>query len=1184
MGEQGGSGDAPVGRRRGHTRAMVGVARRGWLRLAAVVVLAYVVAMVGLVVATNLSRGLIELEVALFADGDHIPRWLGVAAFAQGLLLLALAVLAAAASVLAGTVEATRSVRSGEDVRPWTPFRRGLRRVPAVVLSLLLLAPVAAFLFVLAMVLLVGSVITVPVALLSGLFWLVRPKRRGEWIRWPILVAVPFALVTAIALRWSLWLPFVVVDGLGTRKALRSSRDEVRTRWIETAFPLGLVAIVAILGIALVRALTAAGVSDTAVGLVSVGVLLFAVGGGTIVVTLLHETYTGSVPRPLHRQVQELVPGFRPSPALVIAIIAGLAAQTLWVAPRDTPTAGAIEPGTYVVNSLADSAAPDLGVECLTPEAECTLRGAVGQLMANPVPGATITFSVDGTIPLVDMLEIRESMVIDGDGHHIVLAHEFAPFPALLVGPPATPPPPGCEPPAECPPPACNPECPPPPPPPSVDVAFRNLTVLGHPSHHARGLLVQGGNVLVERSTFVGNLFETDHGAAIYNVGNLTVLNSTFKDNAGQSGTGGTIWNDGTGLSVTNSTFFDNHGGGVDGNAFTPITIANNLFRNGDGGFNCPSGGYATLTGNLSNDPTCGEASRTNITDLAFDLGLFGDNGGFVDTVPLQDESVAIEAADPAYCPVEDARGEPRPIPPTPCDVGAYQSNAGTTTSISVPENPTGFGSPVQVTVTVQHPVVGATGSVELSGVPGGPLTEPLVGGTASFSVSGLTVGDHTITASYVPDGGLATSTDELVLAIVKQQSTTTLQVTPSGGTSPAGDPVTLTATVRNAMDIAAAQPTGSVDFYSGTELLATATLTGDTATATDVALDGGLHSLTVVYSGDDGFEASTSSAVSHAVQSETVIEVTAPTEAVYGEAFELEAAVSASAGGVPNAIGTVLFKVRTTDLSQSFTAGFATLVDGVATATASTTLPAGEYELTAEYAGDDNHEAAVSEILELMIAAAGTTTDLVGPDDPTVSGEPATFTATVDAAASTQTPTGSVDFSVDGTPTTSVALTDGVAVWEPTDLAVGFLPHVVVATFVPDDANFDDSESEPVAHFVSKGTTTTALDAPATSVAGESVTLEATVTPVAPSTADPAGSVTFRSGTTVLGSATLTGGTASLVVDDLPIGSSPSPRRSRRPPSSTAAPRPASPTPSAAPRPMSRSRPPNPRPSTATA
>ena len=115
-----------------------------------------------------------------------------------------------------------------------------------------------------------------------------------------------------------------------------------------------------------------------------------------------------------------------------------------------------------------------------------------------------------------------------------------------------------------------------------------------------------------------------------------------------------------------------------------------------------------------------------------------------------------------------------------------------------------------------------------------------------------------------------------------------------------------------------------------------------------------------------------------------------------------------------------------------------------------------------------------------------------------------------------------------------------GEATFSPTDLMVtGWGFHTVVATFVAVDDSFEGSASDPVAHTVAKGATTVKLRAPAASVAGESVTLVADVDPVAPSVADPVGSVTFWADGTSLGSVALADGSATLSTSDLPMGAS---------------------------------------------
>ena len=55
--------------------------------------LAYLTLSIGMVVAANLAKGLVTFELDLFADPDSVPRWIGIAGYVQGVVLLGLVVL-----------------------------------------------------------------------------------------------------------------------------------------------------------------------------------------------------------------------------------------------------------------------------------------------------------------------------------------------------------------------------------------------------------------------------------------------------------------------------------------------------------------------------------------------------------------------------------------------------------------------------------------------------------------------------------------------------------------------------------------------------------------------------------------------------------------------------------------------------------------------------------------------------------------------------------------------------------------------------------------------------------------------------------------------------------------------------------------------------------------------------------
>src|SRR5439155_23177712 len=85
---------------------------------------------------------------------------------------------------------------------------------------------------------------------------------------------------------------------------------------------------------------------------------------------------------------------------------------------------------------------------------------------------------------------------------------------------------------------------------------------------------------------------------------------------------------------------------------------------------------------------------------------------------------------------------------------------------------------------------------------------------------------------------------------------------------------------------------------------------------------------------------------------------------------------------------------------------------------------------------------------------------------------------------------------------------------------------------------NFNTSTSPVVTQVVNPGSTTTSLtSSPNPSNFGQTVTLSATVSPVAPATGVPTGTVTFRDGATALATVNLVKGSASSTLAALTPG-----------------------------------------------
>jgi len=169
------------------------------------------------------------------------------------------------------------------------------------------------------------------------------------------------------------------------------------------------------------------------------------------------------------------------------------------------------------------------------------------------------------------------------------------------------------------------------------------------------------------------------------------------------------------------------------------------------------------------------------------------------------------------------------------------------------------YGEDGSVTVTVGSSAGTPTGNVSLSVDGGTAVVQYLTNGSTTFTIPGPSVGTHTLNAAYAAQGNFGASSASGTL-IVSQASTST-SVTSSHNPSTFGDRVTFTATVAPSM------ATGTVTFKDETTVLGNRTLSNGAATLSTYFLSVGSHSITVEYSGDTNFAASTSSTLTQVVK-----------------------------------------------------------------------------------------------------------------------------------------------------------------------------------------------------------------------------------------------------------------------------------------------------------------------------
>ncbi|MCB1259367.1 MAG: Ig-like domain repeat protein, partial [Acidimicrobiales bacterium] len=328
--------------------------------------------------------------------------------------------------------------------------------------------------------------------------------------------------------------------------------------------------------------------------------------------------------------------------------------------------------------------------------------------------------------------------------------------------------------------------------------------------------------------------------------------------------------------------------------------------------------------------------------------------------------------------------------------------------------------------------------------------------------------------------------------------------------------------------------PTGSVTLSEGATTVGAATLDGTgQATITVATLAPGDHALTAHYGGDGANGPSSSAAVTHTVTAAatiTSLDVSPAGSSVYGNAVTVTATVSSTdAPLVPG--GHVQFfdgptSIGIAELDPSGTGSWTKLSPAV-----------GTYDLHATYLPAPGFAASGSAHEAHVVAPAATTTDLTASAGTTTFGESMTLTAHVVAVGSPGTPMGSVTFRDGGTVlgTASVDGT-GAASLITSDLAVG--SRTLVAEYAG-TANFDPSMSAGLSHTVVPASVLVAIgDTPDPSVFGTTVTIDVTVTAVAPGTGVPTGTVIVRDGATVVATLPLdVAGTASADISGLAVG-----------------------------------------------
>lgn len=354
--------------------------------------------------------------------------------------------------------------------------------------------------------------------------------------------------------------------------------------------------------------------------------------------------------------------------------------------------------------------------------------------------------------------------------------------------------------------------------------------------------------------------------------------------------------------------------------------------------------------------------------------------------------------------------------------------------SLSTSSSTSVAGQSITLTATLTNDAA-PSGSVTFTD--GGTVigSAPISNDQAAFTTSSLSVGAHTLQATYAGDANNAAAASPTLTDTVAAAPTTT-SLTDSRNSEPYYTPLTLTATVTSA----GPAPTGTVTFYDGSTSIGSAPVAADgTASLSIQTLVVGAHSLTAAYSGDANDVASTSSALSQTVTQDGT--TTGLTSSQNPDQYQSPTTVTATVTSTgPTPTGTVTF------YDGSFAIATVTLgANGTATLNIQN-LAIGSHNLTAVYMGDGNNLGSNSLVVTQTVTRDTTTTALTASATTISHGKTITFTATVTSSYSATPPTGTVTFWNGTTKLGTVTLVNGVARLNNNNLSTG--THNITATY----------------------------------------------------------------------------------------------------------------------------------------
>jgi len=639
--------------------------------------------------------------------------------------------------------------------------------------------------------------------------------------------------------------------------------------------------------------------------------------------------------------------------------------------------------------------------------------------------------------------------------------------------------------------------------------------------------LVQGNDI--NGNLYTANIEETDceaspsiaaaSGAGVFiaNAGNVQFIGNVVENNATNPA------NDAGGTEST--------GAGVTINAQTSL-FQNNIIRNN----------YATLSNGLGtglgapiqklmliNNLIYGNVGRERY-DNSDQVGIVGPYSGSGPPLELTEINNTIyggEALTLYFGPSTIANN----IFYNASNVGFMEQNAGLNCA-----DPPAANSPL----TINNNDIFNTETLEESGCTLGsgniavdPALRDPANGDFHEQASSPTVAAGDINASQVPHADLDNKArivcNTVDMGAYELRPHPPIALTSSLNPAPGGSSITFTAALTGNCNV----PTGIVTFLDGGQSIGTGILNGSgVATLTTSFLVVGQHQITTTYPGDFNFDSSTSDVLIQTITGDpsfTALSVSPNPAAAYSP-ITLQGYVT-SPYGTPT--GQVSFFAGPNPVATA-----ALDAAGRATAVVST-LGAGIYAMTAHYGADTRFQPSISPAIQETVYGANTATTLNSSLNPAAATQTVTFTVSVRATqGSTHTPSGTVTLFDGGNLLGTAQLTaSGTASFASKFLSYGV--HTITARY-GGSGDFNPSSATLSESVTLIGTSISLSVTPNPANAGQMVTITATAATSVPGAAT-IGMVTFRDGTTVLGTAAIGGNAAAtFTTSALAVGTHP--------------------------------------------